>query len=139
MFERIVYVSRARADVGAREAYEIIRVSHNRNSRFGLTGALLFVDGFFLQVLEGDSFELGKRYAAILADPRHEQIDLRQRTEAAGPLFANEWMALRLDDGIPAELKNRFGYEPGFPAERFNTERLIEFALAACSETVSLP
>jgi hypothetical protein len=46
-------------------------------------------------------------------------------------------MALRLDNGIPAELKTRFGYEPGFPAERFDAERLIEFALAACSASVS--
>jgi hypothetical protein len=46
-------------------------------------------------------------------------------------------MALRLDNGIAAALKIRFGYEPGFPAERFDAERLIEFALAACSASVS--
>jgi hypothetical protein len=139
MFERIVYVSRARGDIGPREAYEIIRVSHNRNSSFGLTGALLLIDGYFLQVLEGDSFDLGKRLTVILADPRHEQIRLRQHTAAAGPLFAGEWMALRLDEGIAPAVRSRFDYAPGFPAERFSSERLVEFALAACAQAQASP
>ena len=50
MHDRLVYVSRAALGIGAGEAYDNIRVSHNRNSRYGLTGALILFDGHFLQV-----------------------------------------------------------------------------------------
>jgi hypothetical protein len=69
MLERIVYVSKACKELGARDAYEITRVAHNRNSRCGLTGALIMLDGHFLQVLEGDGFHLDQRLAAIRSDP----------------------------------------------------------------------
>jgi Sensors of blue-light using FAD len=133
MIERIVYVSRAAPGIGPRDAYDIIRTAHNRNSRDGLTGALLFLDGCFLQVLEGDAFALDRRYAAIAADRRHVAIELRQRCRPPARAFPGEWMALKLDADVAAAVKDRFGYESGFPAERFSAERLVAFAQACCA------
>jgi hypothetical protein len=132
MFERLVYVSRAAPGVGARDAYDIIRIAHNRNSQAGLTGALVFIDGHFVQVLEGDSFHVRQRYAKIAADPRHVDVQLRECVAIAERLFPSDWMALRQGDGVPLAVQRQFGYEPGFPSSTFPPDRLVAFVRACC-------
>ena len=138
MFERVIYVSRAAEGVGMVDAYDIIRVAHNRNSSFGLTGALVFADGWFAQVLEGEPFHVRERYARIAADPRHHDVDLRQQTPIAELTFPGEWMALRNDDDLGDDLRQEWNYAPGFPADGFDGERLHQFMLA-CWQTASEP
>lgn len=132
MFERLVYVSQAAPGVGARDAYDIIRIAHNRNSQAGLTGALVFIDGQFVQVLEGDRYHLQQRYAKIAIDPRHVDIQLRECVAIAERMFPSDWMALRLGDGVPPDVLQSFGYERGFPSARFPPERLVAFVRACC-------
>ena len=130
MRERVIYTSRAAPGVDMSDAFDIIRVAHNRNSSFGLTGALLLSDGWFAQVLEGEAFYVRERYARIAVDPRHEQLDLRQHVAIEEPSFPGEWMALKSGSEVDEALKEEFGYEPGFPAARFDGERLHAFMLA---------
>lgn len=134
MFERLVYVSRAAPGITARDCYDIIRVAHNRNSQFGLTGALLFLDGHFVQVLEGDRFRMRERFQVIAADPRHTDVDLRQSTPSDSLLFPGDWMALRSGDEIDPAVMARFGYQPGLPAAQFNGERIVDFVRACCEQ-----
>jgi hypothetical protein len=130
MYEQIVYVSRALPDMDARGVYDIIRVAHNRNSKLGLTGALIFIDGYFLQVIEGNSHFLRERFAIIAADPRHTDLQLRRSVAIRERAFPDEWMALRHGDAIDDGLKQDFDYVPGFPASHFDADKLVEFALA---------
>lgn len=132
MHERLVYVSRAAPGIGPRDAYDIIRVAQNRNSRYGVTGALILVDGHFLQVIEGDAFRIRERYARIAIDPRHTHLEVRQSGRIQQLSFADEWMALRHDDEITHATREAFDYMPGFPVHRFDGDRLVAFALACC-------
>lgn len=138
MLERVVYVSQATTGVGLTDAYDIIRTAHNRNSEYGLTGALALVDGWFVQVLEGDAFHVRERYERISADPRHADVDLREQRPIDDVSFPGEWMALRSGAQIGPELREQFGYSPGFPAEQFDGERLHAFLLA-CWSSVQQP
>jgi hypothetical protein len=137
MFERLVYVSRAAPGISARDCYDIIRVAHNRNSQFGLTGALLFLDGHFIQVLEGDRFRMRERFQVIAADRRHTDVELRQTVSCDELLFSAEWMALRSDAEIDPAVKARFDYRPGLPADRFSGDRIVEFVQACCLQHAS--
>lgn len=138
MYRRIVYVSRALPGLAARDCYDIIRVAHNRNSQFGLTGALLFLDGHFVQVLEGSRLRVRERFAVIAADRRHADVDLRQSLDCDARLFPDDWMALRSDAEIDPAVKRRFGYRAGLPAAQFSAERVVEFVLACvASQTVA--
>lgn len=132
MIERIVYVSRAAPGIGLREAYDIIRTAHNRNRQHNLTGALILIDGHFLQVLEGDAWQVRERFARIATDPRHSHVEVRLQDRVAQPTFGGEWMALRHGDAIPAELRDAHGYVPGMPADRMDGAALVAFAQAAC-------
>jgi hypothetical protein len=132
MFERLIYVSEAAPGVGARDAYDIIRIAHNRNSQAGLTGALVFIDGHFVQVLEGDSFHLRQRFARIAADPRHVNVQLREWVAIVDRMFPRDWMALRQGEGVALEVQRSFGYKPGFPPGTFPPQRLAAFVRACC-------
>ena len=130
MYEQLVYVSRATPDMDVRGAYDIIRVSHNRNSECQLTGTLILIDGYFLQVLEGHSHLLRERFAIIAADPRHTDVSVRQSIAVSERTFPDEWMALRHGDAVDERVKLDFDYVPGFPATHFEGEKLVRFALA---------
>lgn len=134
MFERLVYVSRCAPGVTDRDVYDIIRVSHNRNSQSGLTGGLLFIDQHFVQVLEGSRIEVRKRYKSIATDPRHTHVELRQMQRSDNLVFPDNWMALRSGHEIPAAVKAEFGYVPGLPAECFGGDRVVDFVLACCTQ-----
>lgn len=137
MFDRIAYVSRAAGGVGPREVYDIIRSAHNRNGAAGLTGALVFVDGHFVQVLEGERFRLDACLARIAADPRHEALDLRTRSVADHRMFPGEWMALRQRSDIAPGVLDAAGYQPGLPPARFSGAQVEAFVRAACGLTVA--
>lgn len=129
MFERLVYTSRVSEGVAIRDVYDIIRMSHNRNSTSGLTGALLFLDGYFIQILEGSPYALDERYQRILADPRHEDVELRLREYEVAPLFPTDWMALRSSEEIAPEIFGKHSYLPGLPKPFFDGEQIINFML----------
>ncbi len=132
MFERIAYVSRAAPGVGPREVYDIIRAAHNRNGALGLTGALVVLDGHFLQVLEGEPFRVDACFGRIAADPRHLALEVRARRRCEQRLFPGEWMALREQAQIEPGLLAAWGYEAGLPAARFDGDRLEAFVQACC-------
>jgi hypothetical protein len=132
MFERIVYVSRAVPGIGAAQTYDIIRHAHNRNQARGLTGALLLLDGWFVQALEGEPFRLQPCFERIARDPRHEALSLRLQVQAEQRLFPDQWMALRLGQDLPPGLLQQWDYEPGLPAARFDGLRLQALLQACC-------
>lgn len=135
MFERLLYISRAQPSVEARVVYDIIRVAHNRNSEFDLTGALLFLDGYFVQVLEGEPFRVQERFAIIAADPRHEDVQLRHTSRVKTRLFPNQWMALRLQSEIDSRRFEEIGYRPGLPAAHFEAATVLGFMQACCADS----
>ncbi len=114
MFQRLLYVSRATDDVNLRDVYDIIRIAHNRNANNGLTGGLLFLDGYFLQVLEGSPYAVEERYSRILADPRHTDVSLRlneSSSELAVPIGMD---GAAIEDGPATAIVRRRSLPTGF-------------------------
>ena len=117
MLERIVYVSRA-ASPGFAEILSIIRAAHRVNAVLGVTGALVCLDGWFAQALEGPGPGLDAIWARLTRDPRHQGIERRIRERGLCRLFACP-MALRTAADLDPDLLAAFGYRPGFPVEAF--------------------
>ena len=144
MLERIVYVSRVSADpgadlgagpgsgIGSEALYGIVREAHARNPAAGLTGALLLVDGCFVQLLEGPAVPLAAAFGRIGNDPRHGRIEIRTREKALCRLFPGQALALRTRACLDPDLLDGFGYRPGFPVADFPSDGLVEFLVAAC-------
>jgi hypothetical protein len=135
--QRLIYVSRARPGLGRADLYAIIRAAHVRNIAAGISGALIHLDGWFAQALEGPRAALSAAFARIAADPRHEALELRSRERALTPLFRGQAMALRDRACLDAGLLDTFGYRPGFPVATFPADVLVEFMVRACRQVES--
>src|SRR3954469_22342601 len=71
---QLIYRSAARVRFEQRQLTELLARARVNNAELGLTGMLLYDDGSFLQVLEGEPEPLTTLYARILKDPRHSNI-----------------------------------------------------------------
>jgi len=95
---RVVYCSRSVAtnqDGGiAALLDQILSVARENNARSGITGALLYNDGCFAQVLEGDALAVQDVFEKIQRDARHNDVLVLEAGVAAERLFAKWDMAL---------------------------------------------
>ena len=95
---RLVYVSENQIDTGrgsvVKQLGEIMLASKRNNERLGLTGALVFDDMWFLQVLEGERRAVWRQFERINADERHSDVLLVEMREVDARLFGNWWMGL---------------------------------------------
>lgn len=132
LLERLVYVSRGARGMEAGQIYAIIREAHAGNGPAGVTGALLFLDGWFVQALEGPARVLDAALARIRRDPRHAALQVRSRERVHARIFANQPMALRTRACLDPRLLDSFDYRPGFPVAGFPADVLVEFLVQAC-------
>jgi Sensors of blue-light using FAD len=71
-----VYASAASHDFETQELMELLEAARDNNAKLGLTGMLLYADGSFFQVLEGQADVVDALYAKIDRDHRHGQVTL---------------------------------------------------------------
>lgn len=71
----LIYTSAAHpADLGLNEFAAILKSSRRNNALLEVTGVLLFHQGSFFQVLEGEKNVIHALYARIALDKRHMQL-----------------------------------------------------------------
>lgn len=104
---RLIYRSRSllpSGPEGEEGLAEILRVARRNNRRRGLTGALMLYKhqhDRFAQVLEGPETEVQDLFARIKADPRHDQVEIREAEPVTARLFKHWDMALVHEHGEP--------------------------------------
>ena len=76
MLVRLMYASRAVPAVDQEELIAILKKSKANNHKSGVTGALCFSEGVFIQVLEGGRTAVSKLYNRIANDARHSDVVL---------------------------------------------------------------
>ncbi len=92
---RLIYVSSAVGDFGQAKLDQILSRSRSNNDARGLTGLLLFHDGCFFQVLEGEAAVVDQTFATISGDARHSGVILlesRSITERGFPQWSMGYM-----------------------------------------------
>lgn len=90
MTYQIVYSSDATTPMQADDLEDILQYARKNNAEKGITGALVYIDGVFLQVLEGDAAELKTLMAKIAQDVRHEAVSVLQEGDVPAAVFG-EW------------------------------------------------
>jgi hypothetical protein len=96
---QLLYVSNTTRDADPAMLEDILAASRRNNPPLGITGMLLYVDGGFLQVLEGREETLSALLNKIAADKRHwnTQVLLKRTAE---PVFRDWSMGFhRVEDG----------------------------------------
>lgn len=110
----LIYVSRANALLDADALARIVESSRKNNQPLGVTGCLLYQDGWFLQMLEGRRENVLKLMERIQADPHHHELRIVMQAEEHRRVFF-DW-----DMGF----HNVSDINPGFSAWR---KRIISF------------
>ena len=105
---------------------ELLEQSRARNLRNRITGLLLYKNGHFMQVLEGDEANVMKIFESIERDPRHKNIDVLREEYIQHRNFPDWSMGFKNVDRLdPATLP---GYTPfldkEFSAEYFNADNV---------------
>lgn len=88
MLVRLMYASRAVPAIDQEELLAILKKSKANNAKSGVTGALCFSEGVFLQVLEGGRSAVNKLYNRIASDARHTDVVLLNYEEIEERRFA---------------------------------------------------
>ena len=90
---RLIYSSEAAPGLASAELEKMLEESRVRNQVYGITGVLLFVDGAFLQILEGAKEDVLGLMERIERDPRHSGIKVFYEEEVDERAFASWSMA----------------------------------------------
>lgn len=70
----LVYVSYATHVMSASDLQDILEKSRANNQIEQITGMLLYREGYFIQVLEGEEGVVSRLFETIKADPRHKGV-----------------------------------------------------------------
>jgi Sensors of blue-light using FAD len=104
----VVYVSSATVDFSSAQLVQLLDVSRRNNAVVGVTGMLLYKDGNFMQVLEGEQQAVQDVYTRVARDTRHAGVLRLLREEYSQRQFPNWSMGFRHADQVPAELAANF-------------------------------
>ncbi len=98
---QLLYASHTPLDIAPAALDAILTASRSNNALIGITGLLIFIDGGFLQMLEGDERPLRELYTRIATDRRHAGPRLMLDREVPARTFADWSMGFErpaLDD-----------------------------------------
>lgn len=70
----LIYASTAMSDFDQQDLVILLRKAREANAQVGITGMLLYSDGSFFQVLEGEPAAVDRQFAKIAADKRHTKV-----------------------------------------------------------------
>jgi Sensors of blue-light using FAD len=93
MTHQVAYSSRASEPMTAASLEKILVDARAGNQARNVTGALIYVDGVFLQVLEGDRDVVRAVMANIARDTRHGSVKVFHEVEVDAPTFGTWRMA----------------------------------------------
>jgi hypothetical protein len=99
MLYQLGYVSIATSVMQRDDLVAILDEARRLNRAAAVTGLLLFHDGTFFQVLEGERKDVLETFERIAADPRHRDIRVLFREGVGERLFADWSMGFQLIDG----------------------------------------
>lgn len=93
MTYQIIYSSESATPMQTDDLEEILERAQISNAENGITGALVYVEGVFLQVLEGDRASLEDLMARISRDVRHDNVTVLREGEVPSAAFSGWDMA----------------------------------------------
>lgn len=139
----LVYISDSRIDstnppiISLQAVDDILAVARERNAAVDVTGALLFTEGRFVQVLEGERDKVHEVFNRIAADTRHTEVEILSAQYSDRRRF-KEWSMAFVGDNEALQVK--FADAPlAALGKRPAGDALLDFMLelAQCSEAGS--
>jgi hypothetical protein len=96
MLYQLIYSSKASAAVTLAGLQGILVDARAGNEARNITGALIFIDGYFLQVLEGEKDTVIALIRSIITDSRHTDVKVIHEMEVDHRMFGT-WRTAYVD------------------------------------------
>ena len=93
MTYQIIYSSKSSTPMQSDDLEEILEQARRSNASKGITGALVYVDGVFLQIVEGEADVVQNLMGRISRDVRHETIAVLWEGQIPSAVFSDWNMA----------------------------------------------
>jgi hypothetical protein len=107
----------------------IMDVANRKNETSEITGALLFNDVWFVQVLEGERENVSATLRRIMGDERHDNVTVVDARPITSRAFANWWMGMAALRGDVRSLLLRHGVEGRFDPRTLNGDQILAIAM----------
>ena len=85
----LVYTSISSQKLSDLQLKELLKKSRNNNENRAITGMLLYMDPYFIQVLEGEEKVISEAFDTIKIDPRHQKVSIIYKKPTSERCFAN--------------------------------------------------
>ena len=105
---QLIYVSMASFRFTRQNLMDLLVQSRKFNQEKKITGLLLYVEGHFMQLLEGSRKAINELMVRIAKDRRHQQVKVLEEGLVAGRQF-DDWSMAFLDFESP-QVRNLPGY-----------------------------
>ena len=140
MLHRIIYVSRASAPLPL-ELKDILAWSRKNNRVLRVTGAMGFIDGLYLQCLEGEASIVNTLYKRIEEDSRHSEPKILESKPISERAFPGWSMGLLTWNDETKKIFEKFnpsGPLDLYAADAATVDSLVR-SLAASANWMALP
>ena len=91
---QVAYISQATGTFTESELSELVEVSRRNNKKHGITGAMLYLENAFIQVIEGEDAAIGQLLEKLCTDTRHQNIAVLSDKLAQARNFQNWSMGI---------------------------------------------
>jgi len=119
---QVSYVSRSSEPMSPEQLLALLLQCRQNNVAKAVTGMLLYENGTFLQVIEGEDNVIDDLVAQILVDPRHAQVQMLSRKPISSRQYA-DW-SMGFEQVTDARLEEIDGLTD-FSARDFNFDYLV--------------
>ncbi|MDA0825252.1 MAG: BLUF domain-containing protein [Proteobacteria bacterium] len=100
------YLSKAVDVFSDHDLDQLLTNCRRNNAAASVTGALLYHNGYFMQLIEGQLDAINAIYDRIQADPRHEVLSVLFEDEISARFFPNWTMGYRAAEDMPLDSLN---------------------------------
>tara|TARA_R110001583_G_scaffold51483_4_gene160696 strand:- start:351 stop:806 length:456 start_codon:yes stop_codon:yes gene_type:complete len=76
MAYQLIYRSKARAGISGPTMEDIRKTARLNNTSMGITGCLVYCNGYFLQIMEGEEDTVRQLFYTIEDDIRHDDVEI---------------------------------------------------------------
>lgn len=91
----LVYTSHASKQLSEADLIELLKECRLFNREHGITGMLLYIQGKFIQVLEGSKDDVIQLFDRIEVDPRHTRVAVISEGDSLHRIFKDWSMGFR--------------------------------------------
>lgn len=127
---RLVYVSQneinADKDTIQREIHSILHAARDRNKTSDVTGALMFNQGSFAQILEGQHDHIQETFERIQCDSRHSHVVVLSFEPVSQRQFPNWSMAYLGENSGAVRDFEKISLKSGYDPDRLSGDEIFD-------------